>query len=159
MKILKSDHHALSTHRFSRYQSVLGAALLISVGLALSTAPSRAHAEDAVAADATLPTVSVKASADNNAAQADKISAGALGTLKQVDTPFSTHVVTSEEAQDLFANTANDLFQYDPAVSITGTNAIGENSTFNVRGMPIDTLNSIKVDGQSFPSWDTDLAL
>ncbi|EUC16365.1 UNVERIFIED_ORG: iron complex outermembrane recepter protein [Burkholderia sp. CF145] len=159
MKILKSDHHALSTHRFSRYQSVLGAALLISVGLALSTAPSRAHAEDAVAADATLPAVSVKASADNNAAQADKISAGALGTLKQVDTPFSTHVVTSEEAQDLFANTANDLFQYDPAVSITGTNAIGENSTFNVRGMPIDTLNSIKVDGQSFPSWDTDLAL
>ena len=76
MKILKSDHHALSTHRFSRYQSVLGAALLISVGLALSTAPSRAHAEDAVAADATLPAVSVKASADNNAAQADKISAG-----------------------------------------------------------------------------------
>ena len=30
---------------------------------------------------------------------------------------------------------------------------------FTVRGMPIDTLNSIKVDGQSFPSWDTDLSL
>ena len=53
MKILKSDH-ALTAHRYSRNQSVLGAALLISVGLALSTATSCARADDAVAADATL---------------------------------------------------------------------------------------------------------
>ncbi|MDE1180795.1 MAG: TonB-dependent receptor [Paraburkholderia sp.] len=106
-----------------------------------------------------LPTVTVKASGDAAVPQADKITAGALGTHKQVDTPFSTHVVSSDEAQDLMANTANDLFQYDPAVSITSNNAVAENSAFNVRGMPIDTLNSIKVDGQSFPSWDTDLAL
>ncbi len=121
--------------------------------------PSHAWARDATPDVTALPAITVKASADSEATQADRISAGALGTHKQVDTPFSTHVVTSDEAQDLFANTANDLFQYDPAVSIKSSNAVGENSMFNVRGMPIDTLNSIKVDGQSFPSWDTDLSL
>jgi len=125
----------------------------------LSTLSPNVRAEEAAPDNQTLPAVSVKASADAEPAQAEKINAGALGTHRQVDTPFSTRVVTSDEAQDLFANTANDLFQYDPAVSITSTNARGENSMFNVRGLPIDTLNSIKVDGQSFPSWDTDLAL
>jgi iron complex outermembrane recepter protein len=159
MKISKPVPRAFLTHPFGRHTSILGAALLASVGLTLLGTASRARAEEVAAGDTTLPAVSVKASADTEPTQAEKINAGALGTHKQVDTPFSTHVVTSDEAQDLFANTANDLFQYDPAVSITSTNALGENSMFNVRGMPIDTLNSIKVDGQSFPSWDTDLAL
>ena len=67
--------------------------------------------------------------------------------------------MTNDEAQDRFAATANDLFKYDPAVSAISENAVSENSMFTVRGMPIDTLNSIKVDGQTFPSWDTDLSL
>ena len=159
MKISKTVYRASFAYRFRRHPSILGAALLASVGLALSTASSRTWAQTTAADNSVLPAVSVKASADAVVAQADTINAGALGTHKQVDTPFSTHVVTSEEGQDLFANTANDLFQYDPAVSITSSNAVGENSMFSVRGMPIDTLNSIKVDGQSFPSWDTDLSL
>lgn len=145
---------------FSRTpSSFLSAALLASVGLTLSTLSTAGWAQAAATGDAALPTVSVTASRDTTVAAADSISAGALGSRKQVDTPFSTHVVTSEEAQDLNANTANDLFKYDPAVSAISDNAISENSMFTVRGLPIDTLNGIKVDGQSFPSWDTDLAL
>jgi iron complex outermembrane receptor protein len=159
MKISKTISSASFAYRSRRHTSILGAALLASAGLALSTMPSHAWAQDANPDVTSLPAITVKASADSATAQADKINAGALGTHKQVDTPFSTHVVTSEEGQDLFANTANDLFQYDPAVSITSSNAVSENSMFSVRGMPIDTLNSIKVDGQSFPSWDTDLSL
>ncbi|KAK48698.1 ligand-gated channel [Caballeronia jiangsuensis] len=159
MKISKTISSASFAYRSRRHTSSLGAALLASAGLALSTMPSHAWAQDANPDVTSLPAITVKASADSATAQADKINAGALGTHKQVDTPFSTHVVTNEEGQDLFANTANDLFQYDPAVSITSSNAVSENSMFNVRGMPIDTLNSIKVDGQSFPSWDTDLSL
>ncbi|MGF6776257.1 iron complex outermembrane receptor protein [Paraburkholderia sp. GAS334] len=139
--------------------SFLSVALLASVGLSLSTLSSSGWAQAAASGDAALPTVSVTASRDTTAAAADTVSTGALGSRKQVDTPFSTHVVTSEEAQDLMANTANDLFKYDPAVSATADNSISENSMFTVRGLPIDTLNGIKVDGQSFPSWDTDLAL
>jgi iron complex outermembrane receptor protein len=150
--------HTPFSHRNRHRRSLLSAALLASVGISLSSLPTLSWADDAQP-DAVLPAVNVRANSEAAVPQADKITAGALGTRKQVDTPFSTHVVSSEEAQDLMANTANDLFQYDPAVSITSSNALSENSTFSVRGIKIDTLNSIKVDGQSFPSWDTDLAL
>ncbi|MFM0341717.1 TonB-dependent siderophore receptor [Paraburkholderia fungorum] len=143
-----------------RHRPLLNAGLFASVGLTLSTLSTTGWAQAAASeAAATLPAVSVSASKDTTVAQADTVSAGALGSRKQVDTPFSTHVVTSEEGKDLFATTSNDLFKYDPAVSVTSNNAISENSMFTVRGMPIDTLNSIKVDGQTFPSWDTDLPL
>ncbi|WP_121323619.1 TonB-dependent siderophore receptor [Paraburkholderia sp. RAU2J] len=143
-----------------RSPSLLSAGLLVSVGVSLSTLSSSGWAQSAAGdAAATLPAVSVSAATDMTVAQADTVSAGALGSRKQVDTPFSTRVVTSEEAQDLFATTANDLFKYDPAVTVSSENSVSENSMFNVRGMPIDTLNSIKMDGQTFPSWDTDLSL
>ncbi|CAE6903836.1 Ferric-anguibactin receptor FatA [Paraburkholderia nemoris] len=148
----------LRGHR--RTPSLLSAGLLVSVGLSLSTLSSSGWAQVAASdTAATLPAVSVSATKDTTVAQADTVSAGALGSRKQVDTPFSTRIVTSDEAQDLMAATANDLFKHDPAVATISENGISENSMFTVRGMPIDTLNSIKVDGQTFPSWDTDLSL
>lgn len=145
--------------RLSRTPSLLNAVLLASVGLSLSTLSSPGWAQAAATDSGTLPAVSVTASRDTAMPQADTVSAGALGSRKQVDTPFSTHVVSSDEAKDLMATTANDLFKYDPAVAITSDNSVSENSMFSVRGLQIDTLNGIKVDGQSFPSWDTDLSL
>jgi iron complex outermembrane receptor protein len=142
-----------------RTPSLLSAALLASAGLTLSTLSTPGRAQEVAGDTVTLPALSVTASRDITTAQADTVSAGALGSRKQIDTPFSTHVVTSEEAQDLMAATANDLYKYDPAVSVSSDNRISENSMFTVRGLPIDTLNGIKVDGQSFPSWDTDLSL
>lgn len=106
-----------------------------------------------------LPTVTVSADRDSNPTSTERISAGALGERKQVDTPFSTVVKSGEEIKDLMAGTANDVFKYDPSVVVIGDNATAENSTFSVRGMQIDMLNGVKVDGQNFPSWDTDLPL
>lgn len=143
----------------SRTPSLLSAALMVSAGLSLSTLSTRGWAQETSGDPVTLPALNVTASRDTTTAQADTISAGALGSRKQVDTPFSTHVVTSEEAQDLMASTANDLYKYDPAVAVSSDNRISENALFTLRGLPIDTLNGIKVDGQSFPSWDTDLSL
>jgi iron complex outermembrane recepter protein len=143
----------------SRNPSLLNAALMVSVGISLSTLSPAGWAQAASADAATLPAVTVTASRDDAATQTDKIDGGALGSRKQVDTPFSTHVVSNEEGQDLMAQTANDLFKYDPAIANISSNTIGENAMFTVRGLPIDTLNGIKVDGQSFPSWDTDLSL
>ncbi|CAD6547772.1 TonB-dependent siderophore receptor [Paraburkholderia sabiae] len=141
----------------------LRAALLFSGGVALSlSAPGAWAQSDADTSrpttDSALPPVSVKARRDP-ATDAVVISAGALGARKQVDTPFSTNVKTSEDAKDLMAQSANDLFRYDPSVAVVGENATAENSAFSVRGMQIDMLNGVKVDGQSFPSWDTDLPL
>ena len=143
----------------TRTPSLLSAALLASAGLSLSTLSTPGWAQAAATDAVTLPAVSVTASAADAATQTDQVSAGALGSRKQVDTPFSTHVVSSEEADDLMASTANDLFQYDPAAAVSSSNRVSENSMFTVRGMHVDTLNGIKVDGQSFPSWDTDLPL
>jgi iron complex outermembrane receptor protein len=160
MQNLSTTSHLAFVRGATRTPSLLSAALLASVGLSLSTLSTPGWGQSVAASDAvtTLPAVTVTAAADP-ATQSDSVSAGALGTRKQVDTPFSTHVVTSEEAEDLMASTANDLFAYDPATSVSSSNRISENSMFTVRGLPIDTLNGIKVDGQSFPSWDTDLSL
>ncbi|WP_321904343.1 TonB-dependent siderophore receptor [Paraburkholderia tropica] len=158
----------------------LSAALLVSAGVTLSTLSTAGWAQaiaqtetqpatqsdntgDAVTGDAAdgkaLPAVKVNAARDSETASPKRVTAGALGNRRQVDTPFSTDVVTTERGKDLLANTANDLFKYDPAVTVVGDNATGENSAFAIRGLAVDMLNGVKVDGQNFPSWDTELSL
>ncbi|MEI7293017.1 TonB-dependent receptor [Paraburkholderia tropica] len=157
----------------------LSAALLVSAGVTLSTlstagwaqAIAQTETQPATQSDNTgdaatnaadgkaLPTVKVNAARDSETASPKRVTAGALGNRRQVDTPFSTDVVTTERGKDLLANTANDLFKYDPAVTIVGDNATGENSAFAIRGLAVDMLNGVKVDGQNFPSWDTELSL
>lgn len=141
----------------------LGAPLLIAAGVSMPCPGwAQTEAPDAASRSAhstVLPTVVVSATQDGAVQRKQSIDGGALGTRKQVDTPFSTHVVTSAEGKNLMAQTSNDLFKYDPAVTITGDNARGENSYFSVRGLTLDMLNSIKLDGQTFPAWNTDLSL
>ncbi|SEJ35818.1 TonB-dependent siderophore receptor [Paraburkholderia tropica] len=158
----------------------LSAALLVSAGVTLSTLSTAGWAQaiaqtetkpatqsdntgdaatSAAADGKALPTVKVNAARDSETASPKRVTAGALGNRRQVDTPFSTDVVTTERGKDLLANTANDLFKYDPAVTIVGDNATGENSAFAIRGLAVDMLNGVKVDGQNFPSWDTELSL
>lgn len=141
--------------------SPLSAMLLMAAGAILpANAWAQTAASDSTASDATaLPPVVVSAARDPALARTKRIDSGALGTRKQIDTPFSSHVVTSEEGKNLMAQTSNDLFKYDPAVTITGENMTGENAYFSVRGLPLDMLNSIKLDGQTFPAWDTELSL
>jgi len=163
-----TDHHhnrrtqPNTTHPVASVPLHLGVGLLISVGVALSTLSSTAIAQSATDAGSdanVLPAVKISAGRDMAPLKVETVSGGALGTRKQVDTPFSTHAVSSEEGEDLMASTANDLFKYDPAVTNGGSNMTGENSFFSVRGIQIDFLNGIKVDGQSYPAWDTELAL
>ena len=158
----------------------LSAALLVSAGVTLSTLSTAGWAQaiaqtetkpatqsdntgdaatSAAADGKALPTVKVNAARDSETASPKRVTAGALGNRRQVDTPFSTDVVTTERGKDLLANTANDLFKYDPAVTVVGDNMTGENSAFAIRGLAVDMLNGVKVDGQNFPSWDTELSL
>ncbi|WP_233272851.1 TonB-dependent siderophore receptor [Paraburkholderia acidisoli] len=143
---------------------------LVSAAFAVLPTVSAAQAAPAVAASApaatdtpasapTLPTVKVTATAADDALRTDRVSAGALGARKQVDTPFSTDVKSSEDIKDLRATSVNDVFKYDPAVSIVGNGRTGENSTFSIRGIQLDQLNGNKIDGQSFTGWDMNLPL
>ncbi|MCA3182085.1 MULTISPECIES: TonB-dependent siderophore receptor [unclassified Cupriavidus] len=127
------------------------------MGLTLSLS---AHAQQADAdTTATLPTATVVADRSGEAARVERVSSGALGDRKAVDTPFSVNAVSSDEIQQRMAQTANDVFKYDPAVQVLGDNARTENSYFAVRGIRVDMLNGTKVDGQNFVTWDADIPL
>ncbi|MBN3808357.1 TonB-dependent siderophore receptor [Paraburkholderia sp. Ac-20347] len=135
------------------------AAVSASATDATTGASASATGASSNASTQTLPTVKVSASAADDALRTDRVSAGALGTAKQVDTPFSTDVKSSEDIKDLRATSINDVFKYDPAVSIVGDSKTGENSTFSIRGIQLDQLNGNKIDGQSFAGWDMNLPL
>lgn len=145
--------------RTRRSPIALAAALTLSVALPAyaQTAQTAQDAKKASAAtETTLPAATVVARGDS---APERTSGGALGDRKIVDTPFSVVAVSSEEIQDRMAQTANDVFKYDPSVSVLGDNARTENSYFAVRGIRVDMRDGIKVDGQNFVSWDTDLPL
>src|SRR6202051_3736799 len=144
-----TDHHRrrTKTNKTPAVASVplhLSVGLLISAGVVLSSLSSTAIAQTATEADPdtkVLPAMKITAERDTTPLKVETVSGGALGSRKQVDTPFSTHAVSSEEGQDLMASTANDRFKSDPAVTNGGENLTGENSFFSVRGIQIDFLN------------------
>lgn len=140
----------------SRHFPVLSPVALAVLGLSLSMP---ALAQSQADATATLPTATVVADRSGEAVKVERVSNGALGDRKAVDTPFSVTAVSSDEIQQRMAQTANDVFRYDPAVQVLGDNARTENSYFAVRGMRVDMLNGVKVDGQNFVTWDADIPL
>src|ERR1700722_6142283 len=89
MQNLSTTSHLAFVRGATRTPSLLSAALLASVGLALSTLSTPGGAQTVAASDPAtpLPAVTVTAAADP-ATQSNSVSAGALGTRKQVDTPF-----------------------------------------------------------------------
>ena len=141
---------------------VLSPVAIAVLGLSLSLsaqAQAQGQLQGDGAAAATLPTATVVADRSGEAVKVERVSGGALGDRKPVDTPFSVVAVSSDEIQQRVAQTANDVFKYDPAVSVLGDNARNENSYFAVRGMRVDMLNGTKLDGQNFVTWDADIPL
>ena len=133
--------------------------LALSAALPVAFAQTAQTAQAASPAEATLPVATVVAARDDGPERPERVSGGALGDRKIVDTPFSVVAVGSDDIQNRMAQTANDVFKYDPAVSVLGDNARTENSYFAVRGIRVDMRDGMKVDGQNFVSWDTDLPL
>ncbi|MDM8355606.1 TonB-dependent siderophore receptor [Pandoraea communis] len=107
---------------------------------------------------AVLPATTVSAGRDDDI-KVERVSSGALGTRRAVDTPFSVVAVNSEQIKNQMAQTATDAFKYDPAVTTLSENKRNENSYFAVRGMRVDMLDGTKVDGQNFVSWQADIPL
>jgi len=73
-----ATHRGRALSRATNRKPLLSATLLVSVGLSLSTLSSPGWAQTDTTDAATLPSVSVSASRDTAAAQADTVSAGAL---------------------------------------------------------------------------------
>ena len=101
------------------------------------------------AAQATLKATTVTDSALRETPQNLKqsVQAGALGSRSQLDTPFSTTVVSQEQLEQRQPAKLGDVFVTDASVT-DGSNAFDAWAGYiYVRGMPIDWQSGFKLDG------------
>lgn len=133
--------------------------LHLAVCLALATSHA-AWAQQASATAAStdnsekaLPAVKVTAAQDTEQHLKEDVSSGALGTRSQLDTPFSTTVVTSEELQDRQPTKLGDVFATDASVSDNGNASNAWATYLTVRGMQLDWQSGFKIDGMPFNSY------
>ena len=105
--------------------------------------------------DGALPTVTATAEAPTTSPQHldATISSGALGTRSQLDTPFSTTVVTSEDLAERQVVKLGDVFALDASVSDNSGAYSGWASYITVRGLPLDWQNGYRMDGKPFMSY------
>jgi iron complex outermembrane receptor protein len=117
-----------------------------------------AHADTAVTPEATLPTVTVNTTVENAGATQNlqkRSGNGALGTRSQLETPFTTTVVTQSDLQARQVTSLGDIFKYDAAVVDSGMAYNGWASYITVRGLALDWQNSYKIDGKPFMNFRT----
>ena len=109
----------------------------------------------ALAQDVTLPAVTVKGKSQDDTGQHlnTKVSGGALGARTQLDTPFSTTVVKSEELAERQVSKLGDVFALDASVSDNSGAYSSWASYITVRGLPLDWQNAYRIDGKPFLSY------
>lgn len=118
-----------------------------------------AYAGDA-ADDGAAPvaTVEVKAMVEKKKLS-DAVSAGALGRKSELDTPFSTKAVSSEEIEDRLATSISEVLKYDASVTAISPPISTHPATIQMRGLRLDDLNGYKVDGMANVNRGTELPL
>lgn len=102
-----------------------------------------------------MPAVTVKGKSQDDTAQHlnTKVSGGALGARTQLDTPFSTTVVKSEELAERQVSKLGDVFALDASVSDNSGAYSSWASYITVRGLPLDWQNAYRIDGKPFLSY------
>ncbi len=81
------------------------------------------------------------------------VAAGALGSRSQLDMPFSSTVVTSEQLAERQVYKLGDVFAGDASVS-DNSGAYSAWATYvSVRGLQLDWQNGYKIDGMPFISY------
>ncbi|MDR5759632.1 TonB-dependent receptor [Caballeronia sp. LZ035] len=106
-------------------------------------------------AEATLPAIAVTAKTDSDQGQHlhDEVTAGALGSRSQLDTPYSTTIVTGEDLADRQAKKLGDVFAQDASVSDNSNPYNAWASYITVRGMQLDWQNGYRIDGQQINAY------
>lgn len=132
----------------SRLQLALAAAGLFALHFS-------AMAEDAGGA---LSTVEVKATVEKKKL-GDAVSSGALGRKSELDTPFSTKAVSSEEIEDRLATSISEVLKYDASVTAISPPISTHPATIQMRGLRLDDLNGYKIDGLANINRGTEMPL
>lgn len=135
--------------------------LALHTSIALLVLCAATHGGPASAQEATtgeseaLPTVTVTATPQDDSPQHldAKVTSGALGARSQLDTPFSTTVIKSEDLAERQVSKLGDVFALDASVS-DNSGAYSAWATYiTVRGLPLDWQNAYRIDGKPFLSY------
>jgi iron complex outermembrane receptor protein len=145
----------LSTPRRTRiYLALAGAGLCAA---ALHATPALA-ADDADANAGPLSQVVIKAQVEKKKL-GDSVSGGALGRKSELDTPFSTKAVSSDEIEDRLATSISEVLKYDASVTAISPPISTHPATIQMRGLRLDDLNGYKVNGLANINRGTEMPL
>ncbi len=116
-----------------------------------------AQSEAGKAPVATLPQVTVQGVRLDTSIQQlnEPVDGGALGSKTQLETPFSTTVVTGEELERRQVTKLGDVFTLDAAVSDNSAQDGAWANYLTVRGLQLDWQNGYRIDGKPFLSYVT----
>ncbi|MRW87153.1 TonB-dependent siderophore receptor [Pseudoduganella sp. FT26W] len=130
------------------------------IQLALAAAGLCAFHISAMAEDigGALSTVEVKATVEKKKL-GDSVSSGALGRKSELDTPFSTKAVSSDEIEDRLATSISEVLKYDASVTAISPPISTHPATIQMRGLRLDDLNGYKVNGLANINRGTEMPL
>lgn len=130
--------------------------VLLSATLASTTAGAQSISTEPVA---TLQGVTIKGNAIDTTLQhlEAKVDSGALGNRTQLETPFSTTVVTSDDMAHRQVGKLGDVFALDASVSDNSSQSGAWANYMSVRGLVLDWQNGYRIDGKPFISYVTTL--
>lgn len=123
---------------------------------------TQAHAQGPIAAPdaSSLETLQVQTVTVNGERERDQRGAiGALGDRSDLDTPFATATVGSQQIEDRQIATLGQVFADDASVSTQGGTYTQGAHAVNVRGLRLDFTNGFKIDGQPFQMFGVELPL
>jgi iron complex outermembrane receptor protein len=89
----------------------------------------------------------------------DSVSSGALGRKSELDTPFSTKAVSSDEIEDRLATSISEVLKYDASVTAISPPISTHPATIQMRGLRLDDLNGYKVNGLANINRGTEMPL
>jgi len=113
-------------------------------------------AEDS--AEGALSKVVIKATVEKKKL-GDSVSGGALGRKSELDTPFSTKAVSSDEIEDRLATSISEVLKYDASVTAISPPISTHPATIQMRGLRLDDLNGYKVNGLANVNRGTEMPL
>jgi iron complex outermembrane receptor protein len=101
----------------------------------------------------------VLVSGDKTLVKKIPVRGGALGTRTDLQTPFSTYSLDTEEIEERQAKTIGKLFESQAGVEAKGDSYSIQPFSLNVRGLRLDFTNAYKIDGHPFQMYGVELPL
>ncbi|MFZ6872219.1 TonB-dependent siderophore receptor [Undibacterium sp. Di27W] len=154
------SNFSTGTWRMSKLQQALLAAGLCTAALHSPAvfAANEAVNESSAGEAAPLSQVIIKATVEKKKLS-DRVSTGVLGRRSELDTPFSTKAVSSDEIEDRLATSISEVMKYDASVTAISPPISTHPATIQMRGLRLDDLNGYKIDGLANINRGTEMPL